>query len=304
MAKKKKTKEERAFERAEKVLMKRWRQILARKGVTGVDVNYRMRNGKATNEVVICVHVDEKHGEDALHPNQKFSEIDGVPVDVVQSKNTYETTTANLQGGDKIAPRHKSNDAGTLGIVCFTKGDRKPRFLTNAHVVFGGKKKSQLRSRIPMIAPTASKPVIGDGLRDMSFRNASVDCALIEPADGQLFKPGVKGLSDQPTGFGELTRKDVKKKVLVKKVGAKTGAREGIVDSVRFTFSTPGQGFLFQIGIKPVDGGPPFSSGGDSGSVVIRGNEIVGLLHGVTNSGKIAVACHIEKVLKKLDIEL
>ena len=61
---------------------------------------------------------------------------------------------------------------------------------------------------------------------------------------------------------------------------------------------------MFQIGIKPLDGGSPFSAGGDSGSVVIRDKEVVGLLHGVTNSGTIAVACHIKHVVKKLDIEL
>jgi hypothetical protein len=300
----KKTAEDRQFEKAEKVLRKRWRQILSRKGVTAVDVNYRTRDGKLTNEIVICIHVEKKRPLAELRKNQYFTSIDGIPVDVVESQNTYEPLATDLQGGDKIAPRHKSSAAGTMGIVCFTKGARQPRFLTNAHVVYGGKKKSQLRSRIPMVIPSGSKPEIGDGLRDRSFRNALIDCALIEPAPGQLYKTGVRGLTVQPTGFGELTRDDVKHKVQVKKVGAKTGPREGIVDSIRLTFIAPGQGFMFQIGIKPLDGGSPFSAGGDSGSVVIRDKEVVGLLHGVTNSGTIAVACHIKHVVKKLDIEL
>lgn len=295
---------DRQFARAERVVAKRWRQILARKGVTHVDVNYRTREGKRTEEVVIRVHVLKKLPRASLRPNQCFEKIDGVPVDVVESRNTYVPLSGPLRGGDKIAPRHQSADAGTLGIVCFSGTPPEPYFLTNAHVVYGGRKKSQLPARIPMVVPTGQHPTIGDGIRDKSFRNALVDCALIEPNSGQQHEAGLRGVDLLPNGFGKLGREDVLRQVKVRKVGAKTGDRQGIVDSVRLTFSTSGQGFLFQIGIKAVDGGLPFSAAGDSGSVVLRDRQIVGLLHGVTASGKIAVACHIDQVVKKLKIEI
>jgi hypothetical protein len=270
-----------------------------------LDVNYRIRNGKRTKEVVIRVHVKEKLPLDQLRPNQRFEFVDGVPVDVVESQNTYQQQSGlTLQGGDGIAPEHQPDRSGTLGILCFTRGSRLKRLLTNAHVVFGGKKKSELPSKIPMIQPGSGDAVIGHGLRDKSFRDALVDCSFIEPSTAHEFLPGIEDLVPQPAQFGKLTKVDVQKKVRVKKRGATTGEREGVVDSVRLTFSTQGHGFLFQIGVKPVDGGPPFSSGGDSGSIVVRGNAIVGLLHGITDSGQTAVACHIDDVLDKFHFEL
>ena len=113
---------------------------------------------------------------------------------------------------------------------------------------------------------------------------------------------GIPGVTPNPSGIGELKRRDIRKKVRVRKLGAGTGGTQGIVDSVTLTFRVPGNSFLFQIGIKPLPGEDRFSDFGDSGAVVVRGNELVGLLHGVTDSGRIAVASHMADVVDRLDI--
>lgn len=313
--KKRKTAEERQFDKAERVLRRNWKRILARKGVTHVDVNYRTREGERTDEVVIRVHVEEKIREEELHSNRRLESIEGVPVDVVESLNTYGQQHAKaagggfptLQGGVKIAPSHNSSAAGTLGIVCFTKPGGRLRYLTNAHVVLGGRKKSQLPADPRVIQPRpggGASRTIGRTIKSKCFRQALVDCALIRPIPGQKFRRGVLKILANPEGIGQLTFADIKQKVRVRKMGAATGGTTGIVDSVTLTFSVPGNRFLFQIGIKRVPSGKWFSDFGDSGAVVIRGKKVVGLLHGLTNDRRIAVASHMKFVADKLKISL
>jgi hypothetical protein len=299
------TAEDREYARAEKVLKKNWRRLLDRKGVTLVDVNYRIRDGEQTPEVVIRVHVQKKVDPEDLRPNQILTEIEGVPIDVVESQNTFKELIGPIQGGARIAPTHNLSEAGTMGIVCFTKGSREPRLLTNAHVVYGGKNKSSLGSRIPMhwVPKSAASTALGDGLRDSSFRDSRGDAALIEPASDITTLPGVEDILSNPTGIRQLTRTDVFRRVVVKKMGAHTGVTEGIVDSITLTFSVPGISYLGQIGIRSVSG-EQFSTFGDSGAVVVQGTDIVGLLHGVTDNGKLAIACHMPRVASILGIEL
>lgn len=59
---------------------------LKRPGVTAVDVGYRMKDGKLTDEVAIRVHVERKLPPEALEEHELFPEtLGGVDVDVIEA---------------------------------------------------------------------------------------------------------------------------------------------------------------------------------------------------------------------------
>lgn len=297
-----------AFDKAEAVMLKNIKNILRRKNVSGVDVNYRIRNGKFVNEIVIRIYVEKKLPIEQLHPSQRISEIDGIPIDVVEAKMNYERlstgSTTTVHGGMRITPAHNLDGAGTLGILCSKSETGEFRLLTNAHVIFGDRLKSSLPSRIPMLlAPVGSPSIpLGDGLKDECVLNSLVDCGLIELDTNVTPKKGLPGLLDNVSGVGRLTRRDIRNEVVVKKLGQRTGITKGVVDSIRLSLPVRGRNFLLQIGIKPESGGDNFSTFGDSGALVIRDDEVVGLLHGTANEGRLAVACHMEDVVDEIGI--
>lgn len=56
--------------------------LLARPGVTGVDINYKKVGGKTTGALAIVIYVKKKY--DAPDTERIPSAIDGVPTDVVE----------------------------------------------------------------------------------------------------------------------------------------------------------------------------------------------------------------------------
>lgn len=125
---------------------------------------------------------------------------------------------------------------------------------------------------------------------------------MVTPVDTAKLIETIQGIDPQPTRFRDLDANDLNK--VVHKYGAKTKLRSGVIDSITQFFSVPGNTFLMQISIIPERGKPVFSEGGDSGSVVVLDDAVVALLHGVDDSGDIAIASPIGEVLRQLDFEL
>ncbi|MCG8650022.1 MAG: hypothetical protein MI861_09320, partial [Pirellulales bacterium] len=240
-------KQDRDFARAMRVLRKHCHQLLKRKGVTGVDVNYRVRAGKRTNEVVIRVQVVKKLPVSELRGNQIIRSVDGVPTDVVELKNDYQPTAVVVAGqGIAAVIDGDVGNLGTFGVTCFDKASGKKRGLTNAHVVFGGRTKSSLPSKIPIVRRPGGAS-IGQAIRNKCFLTSSVDCGLIEPATDADFQLGVPNLMKPPGAIGELKRKHVRDRVTLRKLGAKTGETSGKLSSITQSFTAKGKTFLFQI---------------------------------------------------------
>jgi hypothetical protein len=313
----------REFQRAREVLLKHWPRLKRRKGVHGVEVGLRERNHEFVDEVVLKVIVDEKIKDDQLPASRRIGpEIDGVPVDIV-AQGRYKPSPSprvpvydTVQGGIAIRPGSKPAKFGTLGIALFFRdgsGTRKDCFLTNAHVALGKfAKPNDLPPDQPILQSsqsTSDTRTIGTVLKAKTILNSLVDCALIDPSPDVPFQPGIRGIAVSQFKIGRLVDADVNNRVRVAKVGAATGPREGIVASITRTFNAPGTPerpgttFFLQIAVRPVDGGQPFSAAGDSGAVVLRDNEIVGLLHGLTDDG-IAIACHFFDVQSQLKLKL
>lgn len=295
------------FAKAEKVLEKNYKKILRRKGVTGVEVNYRKQDGKLTDEIVICVHVKEKLPLEELHPNQIIEKIEGIPVDIVETMNEFEALSSNIRAGTGIAPviKGRVRGEGTFGVTVFDQNSGQPFMLTNAHVVRGGSPKSKLPSKVPMVTGKNKTNVVGNAIIARSFLTSKADCALVAPAPGVNLVEGIKNVSKtlfRPGGdFAELQRRHLRARVKIVKFGQKTRETTGQLVAIRHTFSVPGHTFLFQIVVRRM-GNKPFSTAGDSGSVIIHDGRIVGLLHGLSSDKKFAVACPIKEVRRLLNI--
>ena len=65
-------------------------QLITWPHVTAVDINYRVRNGKRTNERCIQVYVEKKKPESELNREEILpKELDGVGVDVLEGSVAY-----------------------------------------------------------------------------------------------------------------------------------------------------------------------------------------------------------------------
>lgn len=289
------------YRKAERVLEKHGQRLKKRKGVIGCSIGFREVEGERTKELCIKIHVEKKICPEKLHPNQCLPKsLGGIPIDVVERRK-YEPLRT-VQGGMFIAAEHSPSERGTLGLVTYTPVNKEPRLLTNAHVVIGNKDIDEISSDDKVVLRQSSgKPVIGNAMPSKLFLTSLTDCALVKPMDDVNPIPGLPGITGELVP-GELTRDDVIFETVVRKVGAKTDLTEGIVVSISEPFDNGDHSFVSQIVIEGTNG--DFSDGGDSGSIVLRGNEVVGILHGKTTDEGFGVACSFIDAQDRLGIVL
>lgn len=112
--------------------------------VTGVGVGFREVGGKLTEEVAVRVYVTKKVPLDALAPDAVLpSDIDGVPVDVIEANFRIHDTPAEhqirhqmLKGGISIGNIELAG-SGTLGAAVFDNISGQQMVLSNWHVLCG-----------------------------------------------------------------------------------------------------------------------------------------------------------------------
>jgi catechol 2,3-dioxygenase-like lactoylglutathione lyase family enzyme len=278
------------------------RELLARDGVTGVDVGFKYVAGSRTDTIAIRVFVRTKRDvpEADLIPRS----IDGFPTDVIErtfellvEAKPAETTESRaagaavdsktynpIVGGISIGPCRSINGhthSGTLGAVVADAESGKLLALSNFHVMCvdtdwnKGDAIAQPSRGDGGVCPSS---VIGSILR--ASVGGEVDCAVAalsraRPSAQQIVDVGyVRGSADASLGGA------------VRKRGRTTGLTYGSVDGIAQTLKLNyGDGIgwrtlTHQIGIAP-DGemNQAFSVKGDSGSVVVNEkNAVIGLL--------------------------
>ncbi len=307
-------------------------ELLARSGVTGVEIGYKIVGGQKTRELAIRVLVEEKKdvsGEEAIPKT-----IDGVKTDVIERQYVLHPLLVPLEeyqlmadtgtydplvGGISIGPCRSIwmeppdvpsagwyITVGTLGAVVNDNVTGNKMLLSNFHVmcVDTGWSVGDTMTQ-PSRPDGGSCPTGIVGALERASLGGQVDCAVSSHT--------ARGSQCSITEIGTVT--GTAPAVLdqpVRKRGRTTGLTYGIVDSVSLTVAIPyGNGLgtvtlTNQIGIA-VDTArsTQFGNNGDSGSVVVNDSrEVVGLYFAGTTDGAHGVANPIAAVLSALNVSM
>jgi peptidoglycan hydrolase-like protein with peptidoglycan-binding domain len=302
---------------------KAFKAYVGRENVTGIDIGYRYTDGQKTDDIVVRIHVREKISESNLETAEIFpSEIDGVPVDVIQaiyrSQDALESTFERQIRRDRIQPglsiSHPNVTAGTFGAVVYDNISGRSCILSNWHVLVGS---SSASAGDPILQPGSldggrlPNDRIGQLERSIIDRDGDAAIALLD----DRFDRSIE-LSQFETGVTLRSARSARIGEVLEKSGRTTGVTRGRVDGYgSYTIE-------YSVGAKTIDGfkivsvddGNPnngeVSSGGDSGSVwySLETQEGVGLHF----AGEVdpnprsehAIACHLPRVLTALNVSL
>lgn len=279
-------------------------RLLRRSGVIGVDIGYKIKEGRKTRSLAIRVLVREKKN---VPPGEMIpKQVGGFPTDVIERgeyKPQADLARYNpLLGGCSIG-LCRLTSSGTMGCLVIDDETGDVMGLTNWHVIVADEDSAT--------GDTIAQPAIGDfgtcpadviGTLARSSLGGKVDCAVLR-------LDTARSVSHAILNIGAVTRHStVNIGDSVRKRGRTTGLTYGIVESTDLTLIVnygPGIGsitFTDQIGIAPVSG--IFGTTGDSGSVVVDAfDNAVGLHFAGTTSGHVA-ANPIMDVLEELAVHL
>ncbi len=328
--------------RAEEVLARHIERLRLHPNVSGAHVGLRRRKNDrgdamitADMEVCIRVHVPAKFQpndprfEDPRLAIRLDSEIEGIPVDVLQ--NSYTTldppvtdVTADasavtgfedpIVGGIEIAAASAPNNRGTLGGLVRT-GFRF-LYITNQHVV--GKSPNVVTQPAASSLEQVSALNIGQVIdSEMPGANETglIDCAIVRPIDaGRRFARLIKDLPG-PQRFDSsfLSAADVHY-VKAIKVGAVTGVTSGIVKSVNAFVRIGSASMVNQI-IVESEQNHEIIRGGDSGALLLTemldadqqtllGFNVVGLVHARSEDNRMMIATHFKAIADRFNVKI
>ncbi|NUU19087.1 hypothetical protein HP550_17705 [Cellulomonas humilata] len=296
-------------------------EYLARPGVTGIDVGYKVVGGVQTDEVAIRVHVAKKK---ASVPKAQMvpSAIDGAVTDVLE--RTYElqvvrepmefsaqadtTHYATLQGGISIGPSRAIGGfvfAGTLGAIVTDNVSGQKAAVTNFHVACVDSGWSVGDRQVqPSRVDTGTVPGDEFGAILRAVLSAHVDGAVLSIDPGETTAGTIVDIGTvngtKPATLG----------MAVRKRGRTTGLTHGSVDGLSLSVSVDyGDGLGVHVLTDQVSiatdtaQNPLFSDHGDSGSVIVDSTgAVVALLF--AGSGTNTVGNPIASVLSELNIAI
>jgi len=289
-------------------------KLLSLKGVVGVSVGFKVKDGKKTSVLSIRVLVKKKRGKlwmkllspDAIVPES----IRGFPTDVVEvgeiialQKRTDKWRPS--PGGVSIG--HKAITAGTFGGLVKDRATSKIMILSNNHVLANS---DMTNNQTAYKGDSILQPGKYDGGKDPADRIAKlerwieinpfaaneVDCAVAVPLSESDVDPVILEI-------GKVSR--VIEPALgmpVQKSGRTTGLTKGEITDLNATIRVqyPG-GYIVTFKGQLLTG--PMLQGGDSGSLLLDMNRmLVGL--GFAGSDQVAVFNKISKVLEALKVDL
>ncbi|MEV6827927.1 hypothetical protein [Amycolatopsis sp. NPDC051102] len=296
-------------------------ELLARPGVTGVDVGYKEVGGQRTDQVAIRVHVARKT-DDVPHEERIPEQIEGAVTDVVERRYELHVTSveidvsaqadtthyATLQGGISMGPSRVIDNhifAGTLGAIVIDNATHAHAALTNFHVAAVD---SGWHAGDRMVQPsridTGVVPSDEFGAILRATLSGNVDGAVISIDAGRASSCTVAEIGDVRGSKAAALGMAVRKR------GRTTGLSYGTVDGIAATVNVDyGDGLgvhtlANQVSIAADTAhNAIFSDHGDSGSVIVDSDGyVVGLLF--AGAGASTVANPISAVLSELNISL
>ena len=296
--------------------------LLARPGVTGVDIGYKEVSGHPTDVVAIRVLVEEKR--DVAADEEIPPEIGGYPTDVIERRFQLHVLIAQeadvvlradtgaydpLVGGVSIGPCRSPGGrvlAGTLGCIVFDTATGRPMLLSNFHVLAVD---TGARPGDAMAQPSR----LDGGACSTSAVGTLARWSLGGSVDGAVAWATRRGVACQVPGVGALAgTAPAAVGTAVRKRGRTTGLTFGTVDTVDLTLTLDYGGGIGnrtlsrQVGVRPdTSRSARFGGPGDSGSVVVDGaNRVVGLYFAGFDGAGYGVANPIGPVLSALGVGL
>jgi hypothetical protein len=238
-----------------KLLRKHRKALLKFPNVHSVDVGFEFSGGKPTGRLAVRAHVRQKKANRALASKDRLpDELDGIPVDVIESNPQLELVNRNVRvaplvGGLTIG-NTRSTQVGTLGAIVLDESTLQPMALSCYHVMIVEPANGNDVIAQPKTAKAAD--VIGR----LSRWNKNLDCAVC-----WVSRTWETGLADLPNG--PIGQASVRIGMRVTKSGRSTGVTRGIVDG------TLAGGFTIVPDAMNPNPGGEVSRRGDSGSVWI-----------------------------------
>lgn len=328
------------------------RRLMSIRDVLHVSVGLKEKGGKLGDQLCVRVYVKEKKDREIVPSDELIpAEVNGVPTDVnvvgqfeFSDDNTkYRPIKGGIQISNKIIVLNEAGTdtemaRGTLGCIAIDTTDEAPVILGNWHVLYGsaGRAGDKVYQPPPTsiapsqlgdlpIRPTDDADKIGV-LRRKEISNsvdgaiAAIDVSSCCHCCGIHYSNEISGLSvaGRPPRNTIVGDEKAVSGMKVFKVGKSTGRTEGVVvddnhPSFDIVKDATTHTFTGQIAIQNIDNTKPFSTHGDSGSVIINlDNKIVGLLFasGINVPVKgvqqpfVTIANHISDVFDALKIRI
>lgn len=297
---------------------------VGRNGVTAVGLGRKIAGGQFTGRLAIRFYVARKGG--AAKESALPTDIQGWPTDVIEADfghslragrapNIALTDTGRyltLLGGISIGARRAPNFPGTLGIVVRENGTNAAMILSNSHVMARLDNGARVGDEICQEAAgdnalgwcgncatlarwrLGNVPLAGAPGGEVGMDAAVARVSTIFRRTSPLTIAQIGAVAAQP-GAAVVG-------AAIRKRGRSTGLTQGIVfDTDVDVPGAAGAMLRNQISIQP--GQIAFSAGGDSGSVYVQGNQVVGL-HWATAANGLAIGSPIGPVLTSMGVHL
>lgn len=309
-------------ERVQRAYEKALRDYGHRSEVTGVDIGYKYKDGRRRDQVVLRIHLREKLAPELIDPAQLLpTEIDGVPVDVIQgsytpSGNGILALAARRHRRDPVQPgisiSHHLGTAGTIGAIVYDRTDGAACILSNKHVL------------AEAALAEAGDQILQPGRTDGGRRDFDAIARLRRMYLGPRGDAAIAALNQsrqiQPVLYGSDIQIEGTRRAQVGDLAAKSGRSTGITDGrvdgvgrfkVRYGFQDHWiEGFKLRTQDDANPDNLELTLHGDSGSLWYDPVTREGLgLHFAGEddsapSAEFALACHLDAVLDELLVSL
>ncbi|WPQ62338.1 hypothetical protein SIO70_28670 [Chitinophaga sancti] len=314
----------------EAVQQELWQQLHALPDVVGSAIGHKVMAGKDTKKVCLVLFVSKKNDLSASHPSMIFLQNltnRGILTDVVERPHTSvplplihtdELVKLDQSRTDKFDPMIggiscgpdvniiKFPYSGTLGISVLRTASQELGILSNHHVMYydATTKKVCQPARTDSIFNYTGGDKLEAYMGNVTLQGIPtyVDCAVATVLEGRsATRKTLFGIKTPVTGI--LSRNQVAIGDQVVKSGLSSAITTGTVRYL--SVSGPDGIEPNQFAIMGNDG-KDFAKSGDSGSVVLKGDKVMGLLWGKNEDDGItyAMVSPIEAVLETLGIEI
>lgn len=308
-------------EKIRNVLKKHRKELLKYPNVVMVGVGNKVKDGRDTGELAIIVGVSVKLPRDNLKAKSlvpvamKGQKTDVQEVGVIKALAQVDRVRPAVPG---YSVGNFAITAGTIGLKVYDSKTNEPLLLSNNHVlanIDAGKEGDAIVQPGPCDGGTIANDTIATLLRWARLTTGAQSCALlkffrrkvaprqlltVDCAVARLLSPDI--LVDLVAGLVQPTSViEAQVGMPCQKSGRTTGVTQGAVQAIDVTVQVD-YGDAGMLQFEDQVAVTAHSEGGDSGSAILSGNDVIGLLF--AGSDTITICNRIQNVFDSLGVGL